>query len=302
MNTADFPEVAELIYLSTNCWYVASGKPAIFTGDAQGCRVFCETYEMLDPGCCLLVENPVTGRIVGSCFYHPRPTHVSIGIVNVHPNYFGRGVARRMLDAVIGIAEQAGKPLRLVSSAMNLDSFSLYTRCGFIPRIAFQDMFIAVQKGGLTSPAPTGSERVRSATVADIPAIVQLERELVGIEREKDYRHFVENVHGIWSLSVLEQADGTLGGFLASVNHPASNLIGPGVFRTEAEATALLYAELNRHPGRSPVFLIPVTCASLVQQCYAWGAKNCEIHFAQVRGAWQEPRGIILPTFLPESG
>ena len=102
--------------------------PPIFTGDPAGTELFCSVYEALDPGCCLVAENTRTGRLAGSCFYHPRPTHVSLGIMNVHPNYFGQGVARRLLQAIIEIAAQQNKPLRLVSSAMNLNSFSLYTR------------------------------------------------------------------------------------------------------------------------------------------------------------------------------
>ncbi|MDX1933025.1 MAG: GNAT family N-acetyltransferase [Capsulimonadales bacterium] len=301
MTADDLPEVAELIYLSTNYWYVSSGKPPIFTGDPQNCRIFCETYEMLDPGCCLLAVEPRTGRIIGSCFYHPRSTHLSLGIVNVHPNHFGRGVARRLLDVVVRLSLESEKPLRLVSSAMNLDSFSLYTRCGFVPRTAFQDMFLAVPEGGMTQTAPPGLAQVRAATPADLPAIAALEYELVGIEREKDYRHFLENRQGIWSLSVYEEM-GSLRGFLASVTHPASNMIGPGVSATEAVSATLLYAELDRQRGRSPVFLVPMQAAHLVRQCYAWGAKNCELHFAQVRGVWQEPRGIVHPTFLPETG
>jgi hypothetical protein len=32
---------------------------------------------------------------MGSCYYRARETHVSLGIMNVHPNHFGKGVARR---------------------------------------------------------------------------------------------------------------------------------------------------------------------------------------------------------------
>jgi len=297
----DSGEIADLIYLSTNYWYRASGKPAIFSGDPAACELFPRVYETLDPGCCLIAVAGRTGRIVGSCFYHPRPTHVSVGIVNVHPAYFGRGVARRMMAQVIARAEADGKPVRLVSSAMNLDSFSLYTRLGFVPRTAYQDMFLSVPEGGL--PDVPVDPRVRPAAPADAPAMAALERELVGIEREGDYRYFLENAEGIWHASVLPSADGPgLDGFLVSVAHPASNLLGPGVARTEEAAAALLLAELDHHRGRTPVFLVPVQAASLVQQMYALGAKNCELHFAQVRGSWTEPRGVVMPTFMPETG
>jgi hypothetical protein len=35
---------------------------------------------------------------------------------------------------------------------------------------------------------------------------------------------------------------------------------------------------------------------------YSWGGRNCEIHFAQVRGGFRSFNGIVLPTFMPETG
>jgi len=32
------------------------------------------------------------------------------------------------------------------------------------------------------------------------------------------------------------------------------------------------------------------------------GARNCELHFAQVLGDAQPIAGVVMPTFLPESG
>ena len=53
--------------------------------------------------------------------------------------------------------------------------------------------------------------------------------------------------------------------------------------------------------SRAPVFLIPLDRPALQQQMYAWGAKNLEIHFAQVRGAYTPMRGVVMPTFMPET-
>jgi len=88
MLASEWGAVAELIYISTNYWYVASGKPPIFSGGPAVTELFCQVYEDLDPGCCVVAENDHTGRLMGSCFYHPRETHVSLGIMNVHPGYF----------------------------------------------------------------------------------------------------------------------------------------------------------------------------------------------------------------------
>jgi GNAT superfamily N-acetyltransferase len=300
MEQRDWADVADLICISTNYWYQASGKPPIFRGGPETTMLFCEVYEDLDPGCCVLAEDAKTGRLLGSCFFHPRPTHVSLGIMNAHPNAFGRGVARALLGHVIQLAQREGKPLRLVSSAMNLDSFSLYTRAGFVPRQAYQDMFIAVPADGMEQRHEAGSG-IRAARPADAPAMAELEMELAGISREKDFRYFIENTRGIWHVSVLEDQAGRLDGFLVSVAHPGSNMLGPGLCRDEEGMAGLILAELNHNRGRSPVFLIPVDRPALVRRMYAWGARNCEIHFHQALGDFAPFTGVVMPTFMPET-
>jgi len=300
-NESDSPNVAELIYASTNAWYQRNRNATIFTAGPESCRLFCDVYEDVDPGCCVIAEEEPTCRLMGSCFYHPRDTHVSLGIMTVHPDFFGRGVASALLRHITDFADGRNQPLRLVSSAMNLDSFSLYTRAGFVPRAAFQDVMIAVPKEGLKHAA-RGTERVRPATASDIPNMVALEEQISGIRREKDYRYFLENRLGIWHTSVLEDDRGALAGFLCSVAHPASTMLGPGVMRNDNDAIALVLAELNSRRGQSPLLLVPVDRPELVRTLYSWGGRNCEIHFAQVRGNYQPLDGIVMPTFMPETG
>lgn len=300
MEKRDWREVAELICVSTNQWYQQHGRSPVFPRGPESTMVFCEVYESLDPGCCLLVEDSATGQIMGSCFFHPRPTHMSLGILNVHPAHFGRGVAKRMLRWVIDAAQKENKPVRLVSSAMNLDSFSLYTRAGFVPQATFQDMLLAVPEQGLSQQAP-GMDRVRPARREDVPAMAALEKRLAGLDREKDLYFFLENALGIWHTSVYENARGEIDGFLVSVCHPGMHMLGPGLMRTEEQAAALMLTELNGRKGETMVFLVSVSQGSLVQQAYSWGATNCEMHLWQVLGPAQPVEGIAMPSFLPES-
>lgn len=298
---SDRAEVAELIYSSINFWYRTHGAADIFRGGPAVTEVFYDVYNDLTPGSNVVAVNPKTGRLMGSCFYHPRPLHVSLGIMTVHPNYFGRGVGRALLQFIIDFARQQQKPLRLTQSAINVDSFSLYNKAGFVPRYAYQDMFLNVPVSGLEHSLP-GSERVRNACPADVPAMAVLERHVSGITRELDYRYCIENRRGFWSASVIEGANGTIDGFMISSGHPAMNLLGPCVARTEADAAALLLRHLNLYPGRAPVFLLPVEKEQLVRQAYAWGARVCEMHFCQVLGEFQPFQGVNMPTFLPETG
>jgi len=302
MDREDWPEVGELIYTSINYWYHTHGSGPKFLNGPESTQLFCKIYDDLDPGCCILVENPNTGRIAGSCFFHPRETHISIGIMNVHPNYFGLGAAKVIMREILDIAAKEEKPVRLVSSAMNLDSFTLYNRYGFTPRQIFQDMYMEVPSSGLNVDAPALSGRVRDAQPEDVPAIADLEMELVGIRRKGDFAYFIENTDNWWHGSVIEDENGNIDGFLFSVANAASNILGPGVARAEDQTLALLHAELNHHAGRSPVFLVPTDCRQLVDSLYGWGARNCEIHFSQTLGEWVPHTGIILPTFMPETG
>ena len=133
MNAADREEVARLIFHSTNRYYQSIGRDAIFTGDELDTGVMIDVYDQLDPGQAIVAVDDSSQQVIGSCFVHPRETHVSLGIMNSHPDHFGRGVARALLAHIIGLAQEQDKPVRLVSSCLNLDSYSLYTRAGFVP-------------------------------------------------------------------------------------------------------------------------------------------------------------------------
>lgn len=238
-----------------------------------------------------------SGALIGSAFFHPRETHVGVGVVTVHPAAFGRGVGRALMEEIIRAAD--GKPLRLVSSAMNLDSFSLYTRLGFVPQIMLQSMTLNVPSSGFAG----ASARMRMATMADVTAIADFEFRLNGIRKEKDYRFFVENRSGCWRLALIESADGTIAGFLAASAFPTDNLLGQGVAEDEATMLELMHGMLTQHfCGQSVAFILPSRCSTLVRQAYAWGARNRETNLLSVLGDAPPIRGITLPTFLPESG
>ena len=297
LNRNEWEQVAMMIHASTNAWYQSNLNRLIFdANDSSGCLIFPEVYEALDPHCCLVAEAE-DGSMMGSCFYHPRETHVSLGIMNAHPDHAGRGVAATLLAEVV---RRAGNlPVRLVSSCMNLDSFSLYTRAGFTPGELYQDMYIP--SGKVLPETPEGGERVREASAEDVEAMVELEEEVSGIRRTKDFQFFIRNDQKIWKTLVLEGPNKSIEGFLGSVSHPGSTMLGPGVMRSEAAALALIHAQLVGMGGHQPVFLVPARSTNLVSSLYQWGARNCELHVAQARGAVTPPSGITMPTFMPET-
>ncbi len=291
-----YDELAKLLHASLDVWHRTRLNVDRFGTEWEPFRLTIDVYEALDPGCCIVALDDAS-VIIGSAFFHPRETHVGVGVVTVHPSAFGRGVGRVLMEEIIRIAE--GKPVRLVSSAMNLDSFSLYTRLGFVPQMMLQSMTMQVPVVGLLG----ATKRMRAATMADLSAITDFEFRLNGIRKEKDYRFFIENQSGCWRLSVIEKVDGTLAGFLAASAFPTDNLLGQGVAEDEATMLELMQGMLDQHfRGKAVAFIHPSQCSTLVKQAYAWGARNRETNLLSVLGEAPTMKGVTLPTFLPESG
>jgi len=303
---ADTAELSDLFCVSMNYWYRAHGKPEIFPAGPGGVHPFFATYDLLDPGACVVAEHQVTRRLMGASFYHPRQTHVSLGMLAVHPNYFSAGVGSALVRHITGLADARGVPTRLVSSAHNLDSFSLYTRKGFVPRMTFQDVLVSAPATGDLATPGFENRAVRPATSADVPAIAELERTLTGVYRPEDWGHFVENRLGWWSVSVVEgpgglSGPGELAGAVASVRVGGMFFVGPGVAVDRHSAAAGVRDQLLQRRGETALLLLPVDQPELVRLAYDWGARNIEIHVLQVRGSYTPVNGVALPTFLPES-
>ena len=78
-------------------------------------------------------------------------------------------------------------------------------------------------------------------------------------------------------------------------------MVGPGCAESEPTAAALIKRELNRYHGRSPVWLIPSNALELRREMFNLGARNAETHIAQICGGQAIVRGIMLPSFMPET-
>lgn len=300
LNSDDADAAARLIHRSLAVWYARNlNQPDRFGGDWVPFRLFPDVYLGLDPDGAVTARDAVSGAMLGVCFYHPRPTHFAVGIVATHPETGGRGVARAMLQEVLAIAEARKLPVRLVSSLMNLDSFSLYTRLGFVPGMIFQDL--QFPPGVLPRVGPHEGS-IRPATMDDVPAMAALEERMTGIRRDHDFAWFVKNEPRIWHTLVLSGNDGGIRGFLGSISTGGVQMIGPGWMENDADALALIAAQLHHHAPGNPVFLVPAKASGLTAALYQAGARNVELHVAQVRGPCMEPQGIVIPTFLPESG
>ncbi len=301
LTASDREPIARLLHRALVHWYESRlGQGSRFGDSHEPFTLFPDVYEALDPGECVTART-ASGEIVGVCFSHERETHVSVGIVATSPDAGGRGIAKKMMSLVLDKAKRLGKPARLVSSLLNLDSFSLYTRLGFVPGAMFQDLLITVPETGLAATAPAGIESVRDAVLADAPRISDFERAQQGIRREKDFAFFIRNEVGAWRVLVSEASDGSVNGFLAMSTHPSFTMIGPGVAIDETAALALLWRALDCLRGQTLVFLASCAASALVRTAYSWGARNVELHVAQSTAPVAGAKGIVFPTFMPET-
>jgi len=294
-----FDEAAELIHASTNAWYLKNTGRVAFGCEPSGCRLFPDTYNALDSGQCITATDDATGKLIGTCYLHPRETHIGVGIVNTAPDVATAGVASMMLREACAIADASGLPLRLVSSASNMDSYSLYHRQGFVARQVFQDMLLNVPADPTSLIDGIDTSGVRLASITDVPAIAALERDLTGSYRPRDWEHFLETDH--FTVFVDVAADGTLLGAMNVTNHIANCTLGPAHARDEASVCRLLAAALPVVAGRTALVLVSPSSTTVTQLLYGWKARNSDIHLLQVRGAYSAPTGVQLMTFLPES-
>lgn len=299
LQPSQYDDAASLIHASTNAWYLKNTGRAAFSCEPSGCRLFPDTYDALDAGQCITAVDDTTGTLIGTCYLHPRETHIGVGIVNTAPDVASAGVASQMLREACAIADASGLPLRLVSSASNLDSYSLYNRQGFVARQTFQDMVLPVPEDTVVLTGDVDTSGIRRANSEDVPGIAALERELTGSYRPADWNHFLETDH--FAVFVDVAPDGSITGALNVTNHTANCTLGPAHARYEASVCRLLAAALPEVAGRTALILVSPAATTVTSLLYRWKARNADIHLLQVRGEYQAPTGIQLMTFLPES-
>lgn len=304
LDDSDVDEYGAMLHASFNSWYWKHGwGKDYFTCEPRDTSIFYDIYNDLTPGHSIAAVDADTGRIAGACFYHPRPCHVSLGIMAVHPDCGGRGVGRSIVDFILRFTRENGYPsCRLVGSAINMNSFSLYNRSGFVPRCAYHDMVLGASDDLLSESHVPGEDRVRDALIGDVAAVADLEMEVSAIRREIDYRYAIENPRKALHASVYENDQRGIDGVMVSVRHPALSMMGPCVARSEDVAIALVRRELERFRGTAVLLLCPMEKRKMVEQFYCWGAINAETHLKQVWGEFQPFQGVNMPGFLPETG
>lgn len=304
-----------VVHTSFNAWYWQHGwNKDYFACGPDEAALFFDVYQDLDPSCSVSAWHVATGQLAGACFYHPRPTHVSLGIMSVAPSFGGSGVGKELVRRILAETARRGLPAtRLASSAMNMNSFSLYNKAGFQPKVFHQDMVVVVPKQGppaLPADCETRATNIsiRKANASDVAAMVRLEEKVSGIQRGKDFEYAIENKRGIFDVYVAiasqkNEEENDMKGFIVALKSTPLNQLGPGVAEDDAIMTALFhYAFCHTYIETYALCVVPTDALRLVAYLYKAGGKNVETHLLQVHGQYQEIRGINIPSFLPETG
>ncbi|OGO53211.1 MAG: hypothetical protein A2148_01710 [Chloroflexi bacterium RBG_16_68_14] len=228
----------------------------------------------------LLVEE---GRAIACNFGDERDEVVGVGPVAVAVDQQGRGLGRRVMEALLEHTDEAGfASVRLVQSAYNMQSFSLYHNLGF----DVKDMLASLHGRVPAEEAPTNP--VRQYTPADLEACDALHRDVLGIGRRHDIE-FIAN----FATPVVVERDGRLAGYLT--RFPGEEAIVTHGVAWDERALRDLIIGTARAAGDLRL-LLPAGQPETLRWAMACGFRLVELDSYLVRGEYQEPMGAWVPS------
>lgn len=218
-------------------------------------------------------------------FLDERNEIAGVGPVAVGVQHQGRGLGKLVMEALLEQAEaSAYQSVRLLQSAYNRVSFSLYSRLGFDVKDG-----VAFIKGRPPEEERPADE-VREGTPADLDAMDELSLEVLGFRRRGD----LELPSGLTPPLVLER-QGHIVGFTCRLVTPSGILLGPAVARDEQALRDLILGAARGAPVDLRVTL-PVSLPSVLRWALEGGFVLSELDTLMVRGAYERPAGAYLPS------
>jgi GNAT superfamily N-acetyltransferase len=219
-------------------------------------------------------------RIVGSNFADLRSSIAGIGPISIDPQVQDQGIGRKLMEAAIDhLASTNVCGIRLVQSAYNNRSLSLYTRLGFQTRES-----LSVIQGPALNIKFAGYD-VRPAGEADIATCNHLCRRVHGFERGAELREAI----GAHTALVVEHL-GRITGYATDLGFFAH-----AVAETNQDLKSLIAAA----PAfQGPGFLLPTRNHEVFAWCLESGLKLVMQMTLMSIGFYNEPAGAWLPSIL----
>ncbi len=229
----------------------------------------------------LLAED---GRPVACNFGDERDDVIGVGPVAVGVDRQGRGLGRRVMEALLERAQRNGfRSVRLVQVAYNMQSFALYHNLGF----DVTDLLANIR--GRPGDGEQPQDHVRGYMPADLEACDALHRDVLGIGRRQDIE-FMANL----APPLVVERDGEIAGYLTRFPG-AETFITHGVARDE-QALRDLIIGMGRSAPMDVHLLIPTSHAETLRWAMGQGFRLLELDSYMVRGEYQPPIGAWVPS------
>lgn len=219
------------------------------------------------------------GKVVGSNFIFPG-TIGGIGPITIDPKVQEQGIGKMLMQRVIEHADEIRMPgVRLVQSAFNGRSMSLYTKLGFDVR----EPLICMNGKPIGAEVP--GHTVRKAEETDIDRCVELCQRIHGHDRRGELPPAIAQ-----KTALVVQRGGKITGYVTDLG-----FFGHAV----AEQNSDLMALISAAPAIGGAgFLLPTRNGELFRWCLARGLRYVEPLTLMSRGLYNEPRGAFLPSIL----
>ncbi|KAK9326533.1 acyl-CoA N-acyltransferase [Lipomyces starkeyi] len=184
----------------------------------------------------VFIEN---GNAVASGLWWPHgERHATLGMIIVDPNRQGSGIGKHLMT---GLLDQLGERSQILHATAPGEP--LYGKLGFVAAGSVRQY----QGEAINVPAPTLSkrQRLRPTTPADLPILLELDRQATGLPRQDTLAALLALGEGV----VLEQ-DGEPVGFSILRPFGRGQVVGPAVASSAEEARMLIQHWLHTEDGR----------------------------------------------------
>jgi GNAT superfamily N-acetyltransferase len=221
------------------------------------------------------------GRIVGSNFLLESDPIRGVGPISVDPDHQGRGVGRKLMEAVIERGK--GAPgTRLLQDSFNMLSLSLYASLGFEEREP------VVAMSGKPRSGPLEGIDVRPLREADLDECEALCKKVHGFERTNELRGAMQAFAPFVALR-----DGRVSAYATTLTFWP---MAYGVAETDEDMQALLRgaaAEVD-----DPLAILVPLRSALFHWCLGEGLRSLKPMNLMTLGSYQEPRGSWFSSVL----
>lgn len=222
------------------------------------------------------------GEFIGSNFLTEYDEIRGVGPITVNPNVQSRGTGRKLMEAVIERGKDA-RGIRLVQSAYNTKSMSLYASLGFEVKEP-----LALMEGkpkGEVSKEVT----VRPMTDDDLAECGELHKKVHGFARTGELSLCLQGFKPFVALR-----EGKIVAYASTVSMWHLN---HGVAETESDMRALLIGA-SEQLDETVSFLLPTRQASFHRWALQSGLRMIQPLTLMTMGEYHEPKGIWFPSVL----